>query len=326
MGHRLLLAALFCSCTFATRPTLLTFTAETPHAASSWQRIETEAFTLVTDLPTGDAREAAQEIAAELSAVETAFGNAPPRYVHPLEVVVYADGKPFEALYGTGVAAVSRVDAADSRHTLVLWGRPTNFARHNMVGGIIAPGSPLRQALAHAVITRQLASPPRWFLQGMASYLGTYAWSEEGALLELGARDQSLQTAYLKDRSVSFVDVTGPQHAHPGLEQSWARAYAGYCWALLYTAVSQHPEAVGRFMAALARGEDPEPASVFGDGFTPDDIDKAVHLAVRNGATALRQVPLHPKPMSATAFPVDASELGALLLPEGQAPTVTLQR
>ncbi|MBK7857057.1 MAG: hypothetical protein IPJ65_00275 [Archangiaceae bacterium] len=313
LAASLVLAGCCSACSFATRPTLLRFEREGAAAPSGWTRVETSSFTLVTDFSPGTAQEAAQDIAAELAAVEAAFGNTAPRFENKVEVVLYQNGIDFEDRFGREMVAASRLLPETNEHAIYLWGRPTRWVHHNMVGQAVSTGSQLRQMLAHIVLARQISSTvlPKWLMYGLGGYVETLAWSDDGKNIELGALNVSSLEKYRRDRSLGFSDVTAPQVEHPLQQEAYLRAFEGYCWALVYTAVNTHPAGLGRYLAALTNTEPADPSLMF-DGATPEAIDKEVEQFMLRGSFALRTVAVDTHELTAKVGPLPPNELARL--------------
>lgn len=308
--RRLLPLLFLSSCTIATRPALLKFEKESARSKTGWTRVESPAFTLLTDFSPGTAQEAAQDIAGELAAVESAFGNSAPRFETKLVVVVYSNGIDFEERFGRWRRSFTRLDPGASRHFLYLWGRPTRWVHHNMVGASESSGSTLRQVLAHAVLARMISITvlPQWLMYGLGGYVETLAWSEDGRSIELGAINTTLLAQYQRDNSLGFSDVIGPQQEHPLQEEAYLRAYEGYCWAVVHTAINLHPGGLAKYLAALADGGPADPTIMF-DGASPEAIDTEVQRFMRSGRFTLRTVPVEAHVVTAKVGPVPENEL-----------------
>ena len=310
MRRLIVLAVMLGGCTFATRPMLLNFTRSGPPTKTGWTKVVTNSFTLATDFSPGTAQEAAQDIAGELAGIEAAFGNTQPRFETELDVVVYSNGIDFEDRFGRNIMGVTRPEPRRNRHFVYLWGRPTRWVHHNMVGQSESSGSILRQALAHVVLARQISITvlPKWLMYGMGGYVENFAWSEDGKSIELGAVNTDKLLYYRNDRSIGFTDVTEPQHDHPGQEEAYRYAFEGYCWALVFTAVNTHPQGLGKYLAAVANGEPADPTMIF-DGATPEVIDQEVEQFILRGRFSLRTVPVDSHPLAATVSAISDEEL-----------------
>jgi hypothetical protein len=293
------------------RPTLLRIDppAQANAAAGRWERYDTPAFTLFTDLSRADADATAQALAAELAAVRAALDlKAPPN--SRFEIVVYASSRDFMDRFGPTVSAASRLDDADRHPILYLWGPPAHWDRNTLEGNFTSRGSVLRQTLAHAVLV-QAVSPqplPRWLMHGLGAYVETLAWSEDGQRVQLGALNTTLSTAYRKNRAVGFADVTGMPQPHPGGEQAYAQGYEGYCWALVFTLQDERPDMLKAYVSALAQGRAAAPDALF-DGSKPEEIDAHVQKFLRKWEPRLRQVPVAQEGAVATVGDVTPEEL-----------------
>jgi len=283
---------LLCGCSLAPLPQLLRIDSDPQAAATDWLAIEAPGFTLVTDLRPSLARDAAQELAAELAAIDAAFGDAPPRFDYALDVVVFANGLDFERRFGRDIGAVISRPSGEKRVIVQTWGSPDRWLRHPIEGSAVSPGSTMRFAIAEAVMGRQFPGHvPRWFQFGMASYVETLEWSDDWKAISLGAVNGPMLQSYRRSRTVGFEEATAPRVPHPGQEQVYGLAYEGYCWALIYTAIHASPRGLNEYMQALAAGKPAEPSAVF-DGKSAHDIDEQVEHFIRAAHAALRRVPV----------------------------------
>jgi hypothetical protein len=316
MARLLVVLALSSGCTFATRPMLLKFERDGTPNQTGWTHVVTSSFTLATDFSAGVSQEAAQDIAGELAAVEAAFGNTAPRFETRLNVVLYQNGIDFEVRFGRELQAATRLDPTSNEHTVFLWGLPTRWVHHNMVGQAESSGSVLRQTLTHVVLARQISMTvlPQWLMHGLGGYVETFAWSDDGKSIELGAVNSTLLGWYRRDRSLGFNDATGPQHGHPGQEEAYLHAFDGYSWALVYTAINQRPQQLGNYIAALANGNPADPTMIF-DGASPDAIDQEIEQFILRGHFALRTVAVETHELTAKVGPVSEQELTHLSPP-----------
>jgi hypothetical protein len=303
---------LFCACTLATRPELLRFEIGPGATASGWRKYEAPAFTLVTDLSDGDARDAAQKIASELVAIEAAFGHLPPPYPSRLEVIVYANGLDYEARFDRHSRMNVRLDAEHGRQRVYLWGRPANWAPQHMVGQYAGGAAILRQALARAVLDRQVpqARTPPWLAHGLALYFETLAWSDDGKSVEVGALNAPRLEQYHSHRAIGFDDVIAAPRPHPGQEQAFLSGFQGYSWALMHMLILERPQALEAYLAELKVGAAPDPHQLFG-GATGDEIDRRVHQHVLALSFSLRQVPVTVPAGVAKVSAVTAEELAS---------------
>jgi hypothetical protein len=309
----LVLALAGCSLTKPLAP--LRITGATAEATpGSWWRIDTPAFDLLTDLPAADAREAAQEIAAELIALGAAFGNPPPRGHQALHVVVLADGADFERYFGRLILGFTRSAGPDV--TVYLWGKPIQWAPRNLATAQNGGQSVLRHELAHVQLNRTFGRQPRWFAEGLAQYLETLRWAESGDAIEVGPINPTALQLYFRYRNVGFSDVlkwdSEPVFSE---EEALTGSLYGYSWALVFELVNERPQAFGRYLSALAAGTPPSAETLF-DNEEPAHIDAKVQRFMNTGRFAKTSVPVALPPAEAKltqATPEERAQLEAAL-------------
>jgi hypothetical protein len=238
------------------------------------------------------------------------FGNTAPRFDNKLVIVVYQNGIDFERRFGRQYPSHTVLDPKTQEHRVYLWGRATRWVNHNMVGQAESRGSVLRQALTHTVLARQISVTvlPVWLMHGLGGYVEPLAWAEDGSTVELGAQNATLKAQYTRDHLLGFTDVTGPQHFHPFQQEAYLKAFDGYCWALIFTAINLHPKELGEYLAALGAGLPADPTMIFG-GLSPEAIDQEVQQFIQRGRYSLRTVKVEPHLLLAKVSPVTEEEL-----------------
>ncbi len=257
-------------------------------STNGWSVVETEDFTLRSDLPLGQVQEAAQLVAQSLVGLRAMFGKAPIAARHHVTVYALADGLEFERRFGRRVGgfAWSRGDQT----LLMLYGPPQRwFVRAEVV--LDAKDSVLQHELAHAVLSDFFPQQAQWFAEGMAQYLETFRWVD-ASTVRFG--DASL-TAYRYYRSIRSLSVEQmakwTKYDQGGLE-TWG--YYGLSWAFVHWALNTKPREFGTYMSELAqRG----PAAAWSATFAPlQGLDQEIYRYMTVGTYRVRVVKVPETP------------------------------
>jgi hypothetical protein len=293
---RWLTVLLLAGCSLAKPIAPLRIAAGADAPPGSWWKVQTPAFDLLTDLPAPDAREAAQEIAAELLALGAAFGNPPPRSPQSLHVVVLANSADFERYFGRLIWGFTRSSGPDV--TVYLWGKPVQWAPRTLATAQNGGQSVLRHELAHVQLNRTFGRQPRWFAEGLAQYLETLRWADSGDAIEVGPVNSTALQLYFRYRNVGFNEVLA-WDSEPVLstEEAVTGSLYGYSWALVFELVNERPQQFGRYLSALAAGTPPPAAELF-DNEDPHHIDARIQQFMNTGRFAKTSIPvlLNPAP------------------------------
>lgn len=171
----------------------------------------------------------------------------------------------------------------------------------------------------HLMFANSLAVYPSWYVEGFAEYLATAHF--EPQFIEFGQADEG--NAY-QLTSGAWVPtkmlMTTPAYRMGGLTP----AFYAQSWAMTHY-LSRDPQrlaALKRYLAALAKGDKPEPAFSAAFGFDMDAFDKQVRTYVRTKrftSTRLMTPPPLAAPVTVTALPASAD---ALLLPSARLATI----
>jgi hypothetical protein len=295
---------LLAACATGSRFMPLTFAPGDP--ITGWLKVETPAFTLFTDLPEAQAREAAQEVASELVALRSAFGNPPEKWKAPLRIVVLQRNKDFERYFGRLVAGLTQSDA--SGQTVYLWGPPSTWAPRNLLSASVGGQSVLRHELAHVQLNRIFGKQPRWFAEGFAQYLETLRWTERGDGIELGSPNTSAMQGYARWRDTGFDEALAWSEVelHHEHEAVTGGLYC-YAWALVFELVNERAPQLGAYMAALAQGNVPNAATMF-PGEDSKAIDQRVHQFMNTGVFARTTLPVSQQQVAAVLTPATEDE------------------
>jgi Protein of unknown function (DUF1570) len=214
---------------------------------TGWSVIETDDFTLRSDLPLAQMQEAAQLVAQSLIGLRAMFGKAPIAARHHVTVYALADGLEFERRFGRRVGgfAYSRGDET----LLMLYGPPERwFVRAEAVWD--GKDSVLQHELAHAVLNDYFPQQAQWFAEGMAQYLETFRWLD-ASTVRFGDASLSAYRNYRSIRSLSVEQMEKwTKYDQRGLE-IWG--YYGLSWAFVHWALNTKAREFGTYMSELAQ-------------------------------------------------------------------------
>lgn len=171
----------------------------------------------------------------------------------------------------------------------------------------------------HLMFANSRAVYPSWYVEGFAEYLSTARFEPD--FIEFGLADegnayQLTGGAWLSAKTL----LTAPAYRMGGS----IYAFYAQAWAATHY-LSRDPQrlaALKRYLAALARGEKPEPAFTAAFGLDMDAFDKQLHAYVRSrrySSTRLMTGPPAAAPVTVTALPASAD---ALLLPGARLATI----
>jgi tetratricopeptide (TPR) repeat protein len=151
----------------------------------AWVRLDSDHYTLETDLPPEEARKAMTVL--ERSRIAILAAMWPGLLAQPMSKVrVYTlqDPDEFEGLYPRRVQAFFY--RSDTEAFIVLPGPPASWERR-FSGLSQATSSRLEHELTHFLSTHALPRQPRWLSEGLAEYLETLRVSEDGQTAVVGA-------------------------------------------------------------------------------------------------------------------------------------------
>ncbi|MGV3623175.1 MAG: DUF1570 domain-containing protein [Archangium sp.] len=286
-------------------------------APTRWRAVETKQFSLISDLPPEQMKEAASSIAQSLAGLKAMFGKAPVAREGSLTIVALADGIEFERVFSSKVGGIAI--SSEKGTWVFVYGAPSRWFQRPVLTQD-ASTSVLQHELAHAVLRNYFLSQPRWFAEGMAQYLETYRWVDAENIV-LGEVNYEAYSRYRKIRSLGIADLkqwSGPiQH---GRDMTTSGLY-GNAWAFVHWALNREQQRFGQFMYGLTQvgGEE-----AWAKTFAPIEpsIDTAVHQYMKVGEyfTVNAHVPLtEPAHVKIEAVSEDdAKALEAILVREAE--------
>jgi tetratricopeptide (TPR) repeat protein len=276
-----------------------------------WVQLESDHYTLRTDLPPEEARRAMSHLERTRVAMLAAmWPGALRREMTKLSVYVLQDPREFEGLYPRRVRAF--FFKSDTEALIVLPGGPESW-EYRFSGLSEASSSRLNHELAHFLSTYALARQPRWLSEGLAEYLETLRLSKDGSTAVVGTPNPAsiYEMAGILD---AVVDNPGLLKRDPARAWSmqqrvlaWDRMqesgeedrqiaylYAG-SWLLVHWLLNERPEAFARYLALMNEGVAPEAALRQAlPGMESPALDSALLNYLRNRRYRERTVPVPP--------------------------------
>ncbi len=149
-----------------------------------WVRLDSDHYTLHTDLPAEEARDAMQKLERTRAAILVAmWPHALGQQMTKVDVYILQSAREFEGLYPHRVRAFFH--RSDTEALIVLSGRPDTWDEL-FLGDSPSTSSPLNHELAHYLSAYTLARQPRWLSEGLAEYLETLRLSADGQTAVIG--------------------------------------------------------------------------------------------------------------------------------------------
>jgi tetratricopeptide (TPR) repeat protein len=232
----------------------------------AWMELDSEHYTLRTDLPPEEATQAMAYLEQTHAAMlASAWPSALRKEMVKVNVYVLADSSEFEGLFPRRLQAF--FIRSDNEPTIVLHGRPGSWQRR-FTGLSDATSSPLRHELAHHLSTYFLVRQPRWVSEGLAEFLETMQLSEDGRTATLGTPnlnavshmktllDAATRGALMEPWSIRDV-LTWEQNSENDKDWQISARYSG-SWLLVYWLYNTRPERFAKYQALLAQGSDPQ--------------------------------------------------------------------
>ncbi|NVI98062.1 DUF1570 domain-containing protein [Myxococcus sp. AM009] len=286
-----------------------------------WLRLDSDHYTLHTDLASEEAREAMRTLERTRAAILTSmWPQALSQQMTKLDVYVLQDPREFEGLYPRRVRAF--FFRSDSEALIVLSGRPDMWER-TFSGMSLASSSPLNHELAHHLSAYPLSRQPRWLSEGLAEYLETLRLSEDGQTAVVGVPHWTaiaLMTSWLDGvrrglaRGWTIQRVLQWDRTLEAREQDKevGANYAG-SWLLVHWLLNERPQPFAEYLALLNQGVAPAQALARAlPELTSPSLDSVLYAYLRNRRFVQRTVSVPP---SGTAFieePLDDAQVHAI--------------
>ncbi|OJT25001.1 hypothetical protein BO221_11480 [Archangium sp. Cb G35] len=235
-----------------------------------WQEVESEHFTLQTDLPIEEANKAARYLEQTRAAIlAAAWPSASTRKMARVTVYVFGQSSDFENLFPRRVAGFFSLQGDEP--FIVLHGPPDTWEKR-FSGFSEASSSTLKHELTHHLSTYTLLRRPHWLSEGLAEFLETLRLSKDGRTATMGTPhiDSAVfmkkvldlsQRGLLRDNEWSMQRVLAWDDRRRDEFEDWELAtnYSG-SWLLVHWLYNTQPDAFARFQGMLAQGKDPVPS------------------------------------------------------------------
>jgi Flp pilus assembly protein TadD len=223
-----------------------------------WREVQTAHVTLKTDLGPSDARRAALMVErTRAGLLAAAFPGAKLLQPERVEVVVFASGLDFEHHFGRRVGGVFL--HGDYPPMALLYGTPETWERRETLA-LEETTSIVKHELAHHLAAYFFRRQPRWFAEGLAQFLETLRFAEDGKTATLGDVNLQALRSYSRYRTLRVADVLswgGKADAH---DEATTSGLYGLSWLLVHWLYNTHSEEFARYQTLLAKGIDPDKA------------------------------------------------------------------
>jgi tetratricopeptide (TPR) repeat protein len=279
---------------------------------TGWSEVQTGHVTLKTDLAPEEARRAALTVEKTRAALLAAAWPGA-RLLQPerVEVVVFAKQSDFMRYFGRDLLGLFIHYLYPP--TFFLYGPPEKWERR-MTLAREETSSLLKHELSHHLAAYIYRRQPRWFAEGLAQYLETLRFSEDGKTATLGDINLEAVQSYnlAQNTSLGVADAlawSGKLDAKDAM--ATARLY-GLSWLMVHWMSNTHPAEYERFQTLLAKGIDPDKAwkAVFSN-LAPSDIDKQLHQYVHDGDYHYFVVAIPPAEGALQERPMTSAEVHA---------------
>lgn len=263
-----------------------------------WRVVETEHFTLYTDLREEDAEKQARELERLLSALQQSSWEANQPLPLRLNVVMFKRLLEFER-YSKSEVGGFVVHSVMFEPWLVM-------PAPEVHAGFKVAAHELTHYIAHQALVNQ----PRWFSEGLASYFESVRFVGEGALVIGGVPKQRFD-------ALRFLGVDKPSELLAGAHSTSEPRFYGSAWLLVHYLMTEHPDAFVAYQKALARGLDDTTAwSTAFPSLPPQELDRAVSEYLLTGEYVTFEVPVQlpsAQVRTRTLTPADEHALQAIL-------------
>ena len=247
-----------------------------------WIEIRTAHYTLQTDLSPDDARETALYLERTRSALLAAAWPRLPPPEDNIKAFVFRHDLEFQQLFGQQFAGLFVRN--DFTQFVLFYSRPANAGWFSE-----RIGASLKHELIHHLSAYFLRRQPRWFSEGLASFLETLEISDDGATAVVGYPNPRFQGR----RPARLQDVLAWTERDPE-DIDMNRLYAG-AWLLVHWMINDQPGKLADFEQRLFKGEEGNSAwrNAFA-GTSLDRLDEELSLYREHGTYRTFKVTLPP--------------------------------
>jgi Tfp pilus assembly protein PilF len=179
----------------------------------------------------------------------------------------------------------------------------------DMYSGAGANRSVQAHELAHYLSRFMLVRQPRWFAEGLASYLETVSLGKDGKEAVIGGL-HSRNLAYLGvKRWMKLEELWGWDQEYADIKDP-SRHYAS-SWLWVYYLVNKHGQRFSDFQVRLALAE--EPRKAFEEAFAgAGDLEAGLRAFINGGSFVVRKVPLPEVPTELRVREMEGAEVHAI--------------
>ena len=240
-----------------------------------WQEVESEHFTLQTDLPIEEATKAARYLEQTRAAIlAAAWPSASTRKMARVTVYVFGQSSDFENLFPRRIAGFFSLQGDEP--FIVLHGPPDTWEKR-FSGFSEASSSTLKHELTHHLSTYTLLRRPHWLSEGLAEFYSTFDMANERTARLGGIRQGHiwrLQREFLPLTVLASADQDSPYYN----ERDKSSVFYAQSWALVHFLrvgrEQKYAAKAGPFFEAVAGGMDFETACVTRLGVTPATLEE----------------------------------------------------
>ena len=250
-------------------------------ADSGWREIQGPHVVLRTDLGSGAAREAALAVERfRAQIIAAAWPRATLPAADQVEMTVFGNGLDFEHHFGRNLAGVFFHEIPPFA---VMYGHPDRW-EHRATLATPETTSVLRHELVHHLAASIYRRQPRWFAEGLASFLETVRTGEDGKTVVVGAVNLTAMQNYRSFRSLRVADALAWSGKLDGLPEAHIHGLYGLSWVMVHWLFNEHPEQFEQLQGLLARGIDPDKAwRIILPGLKAPDVDAAINQYISHG-------------------------------------------
>jgi tetratricopeptide (TPR) repeat protein len=247
---------------------------------TGWTEVKSAHVTLKTDLDPEEARRAAMAVERTRAGLLAAAWAGAKLQPERIEVVVFASQSEFVRYFGANIGGIFIHGSYPPM--AFLYGPPDKW-EHRATLALDETTSVLKHELVHHLAAFIYRREPRWFAEGLAQYLETLRFAEDGKTAVLG--EVNLQAlAYYKRYHVSVAEVLPWGGKFDAQDATKTLGLYGTSWLLVHWLSNTHPDEFARYQTLLAKGIDPDKAwkAVF-PSLTNGDLDTELHAYADHG-------------------------------------------
>jgi Flp pilus assembly protein TadD len=298
---------------------LLAAVASAGESPTGWWEVQTPHVTLRSDLNAEDARRAALTVERDRGALlAAAWAGAKLLQPEHIEVVVFEKRREFDRYFPLSVAGLFTFRQYPP--TAFLSGPPEKWEEHftlrdgvGFVTNLDETSSVVKHELTHYLAAFIYRRQPKWFSEGLAQYLETLRFSEDGKTATLGEINVPAMRYYRSYRGKPSAEAVlgwGGKNGAKG-ESDMAGLY-GVSWLLVHWLNNVHPQEFARFQALLVKGIDPDKAwkAVF-PNLSTRELDTSLEQYASNGDYHVFVLPIPPGEELVSVQPMTSANVHA---------------